>query len=76
MAMCESLHSTSPLPSPEQKPNNPNVSAPLNSYITHPTGAGPRDPPDHTGGLQDLVKNPLESYIVSSNTACHSYCPI
>ena len=42
--MYESLRSTSQLPSPK---TNVNVSTSLNSYITHPTEAGP-------GGLQPI----------------------
>ena len=53
MAMCESLHSNSPLPPLEHK-HNSHIPTTLNCYITHPIVAGPRglwahmdDPLDH-----------------------------
>ena len=60
MAMCESLCSISLLPSPRSK-KKPTLTyqCPLNSYITHPTGAGPR-------GCLAHIHAPLASY--GSNT--------
>ena len=74
MAMCESLHCTSPLPSPGQTRNNSNRSMSLNIYITHPIGAGPGDPLDHTHVPLDLGRNQLGCEISSYNSACHNYC--
>ena len=49
---------------------------PLNSYITHPTGAGPGDHLVHRDGPPDQVNYQLECDIFSCNTTCHSYCQI
>ena len=58
MAMCESLHSNSPLPPLEHK-HNSYIPMPLNSYITHPTMAGPRGLWAHMGDPLDWGKSQL-----------------
>ena len=55
---------------------NLNVSVPHNSYITHPTGAGPGDCLVHRDGPLDQVNYQLECDIFSCNTTCHSCCQI
>ena len=68
MAMHESLHSTSPCQN-----KNINVSRSLNSYITHPTGAGPRGLLPHMDGPQDWALNQSPHETFANNIAYHSY---
>ena len=73
MAMCESLHSNSPLPPLKHKYNS-YIPRTLNSYITHPILVGPRCLGAHTGVLPDQGKNQLvEHTVICSITASHSY---
>ena len=55
---------------------NLNVSMPLNSYITHPTGAGSRDLLAHMGVLQDLGYYLWESSTSFGRSAYCNYCEI
>ena len=48
----------------------------LNSYITHPTGAGPGGLQPHTGDSPDRVPNQLACEIFSGNITYHSYYQI
>ena len=72
--MCESLCRTSPLPSPEQKTNNPNISTPINSFITHPTGAKPVGPPAHIHAPLGHVLSQWGCETAYDRTACHNCC--
>ena len=45
----------------------------LNSYITHPTGAGPGDLPPCTDGPWDWALNPSACGIFANNITYHSY---
>ena len=70
MAMYESLRSTSPLPLPK---TNVNVSTSLNSYITHPTRAGPEGPLAHMGTLPGRGYCWLACAISFDSITYHSY---
>ena len=56
--------------------NNPNISTPLNSYITHPTWAGPGGPLDHRGVPQGQDYCHWGYGNISCSTAYHNYCQI
>ena len=49
------------------------MSMSLNSYITHPTEAGPMGLLPHTDGPWDQALNQLAHEIFANNIAYHSY---
>ena len=71
MAMHESHRSTSPLPLPKK---NFNMSMSLNSYITHPTGAGSRGLQPHLGVPLDQALSLWVCGTVDCSISCHNYC--
>ena len=55
---------------------NINMSMSLNSYITHPTEAGPRGLQPHTGGPLGQAPSQLEHGTFFGNIAYHSCCQV
>ena len=70
--MHEDFSGTSPLPSPKHNSNTPMS---LSSYVTHPTGAGPRGPPAHMDGPLDCHCLRVAKTFFYGAT-CHSYYSI